>query len=288
MKQPDLGIKISELRREKGLTQEELVEMCNISVRTIQRIESGEVTPRIYTVKTIMAALDYDLKDIVEERSLLNSIADGIKRFLLLEIDMEKPSDFLVRQLNIAWIFGILYFVLGFLEAAVEYYRFEDDMMIVGNVVYIVIKVVVLLAYVFFQRGFILVGGLFKNYLLRIISFILIFTSMLVIGYDIASLFYNSVEREFIIGAEALAYGGIGIVYGISLYRLNRSLGDAARFAGIFELIAACFFVTVILGFIGLIIQIPALLLEIIVLYKAAELIRAKAKDSNLNDQIEI
>jgi hypothetical protein len=46
--------------------------------------------------------------------------------------------------------------------------------------------------------------------------------------------------------------------------------------------------VTIILGFIGLIIQIPALRLENIVLYKAAELIRAKAKDSSVNDQIEL
>jgi transcriptional regulator with XRE-family HTH domain len=59
MKQPDLGKKIAELRRAKGLTQEELVEKCNLSVRTLQRIESGEVTPRSYTVKIIFAALDY-------------------------------------------------------------------------------------------------------------------------------------------------------------------------------------------------------------------------------------
>jgi transcriptional regulator with XRE-family HTH domain len=30
MKQPELGKKISELRKAKGLTQEELVEKCNI------------------------------------------------------------------------------------------------------------------------------------------------------------------------------------------------------------------------------------------------------------------
>ncbi len=60
MKQPDLGKKISELRKAKGLTQEELIEKCNISVRTLQRIESGEVTPRSYTVKIIFAALGYD------------------------------------------------------------------------------------------------------------------------------------------------------------------------------------------------------------------------------------
>ena len=59
MKQPELGRKIVELRKAKGLTQEELVERCNLNVRTLQRIESGEVMPRSYTIKTIFSALDY-------------------------------------------------------------------------------------------------------------------------------------------------------------------------------------------------------------------------------------
>ena len=63
MKQPDLGKKIVELRKSKGLTQEELVEKCNINVRTLQRIESGEVTPRSYTIKTIFSALDCGIYD---------------------------------------------------------------------------------------------------------------------------------------------------------------------------------------------------------------------------------
>jgi transcriptional regulator with XRE-family HTH domain len=63
MKQPDLGKKIAELRKAKGYTQEELVEKCNLSVRTLQRIEAGEVTPRSYTVKVIFATLDYDFNN---------------------------------------------------------------------------------------------------------------------------------------------------------------------------------------------------------------------------------
>ncbi|WP_367126796.1 helix-turn-helix domain-containing protein, partial [Mongoliibacter sp.] len=50
MQQPQLGQKIQEWRKAKGMTQEELVELCNINVRTIQRIEAGEVTPRSFTV----------------------------------------------------------------------------------------------------------------------------------------------------------------------------------------------------------------------------------------------
>ncbi|HUX54808.1 MAG TPA: helix-turn-helix domain-containing protein [Williamwhitmania sp.] len=63
MKQPDLGKKIAELRKAKGLTQDELVKKCNLNVRTLQRIESGEVSPRSYTVRIIFAALDYNVYD---------------------------------------------------------------------------------------------------------------------------------------------------------------------------------------------------------------------------------
>ena len=66
MTQPNLGKKIADLRKAKGLTQEELVEKCNLNVRTLQRIESGEVTPRSYTIKTIFTALDYNVYDSSE------------------------------------------------------------------------------------------------------------------------------------------------------------------------------------------------------------------------------
>jgi transcriptional regulator with XRE-family HTH domain len=58
MNQPQLGKKIAELRKAKGLTQEELVIVCKLNVRTLQRIESGEVTPRSYTIKIIFTALE--------------------------------------------------------------------------------------------------------------------------------------------------------------------------------------------------------------------------------------
>lgn len=63
MTQPELGKKIAELRKAKGFTQEELVEKCNLSVRTLQRIESGEVAPRTYTIRLIFTALDFDIHE---------------------------------------------------------------------------------------------------------------------------------------------------------------------------------------------------------------------------------
>lgn len=60
MNQPDLGLKVSELRQQKGLTQERLAELCEVSARTIQRIESGEVDPRAYTLHCLGEALEFD------------------------------------------------------------------------------------------------------------------------------------------------------------------------------------------------------------------------------------
>ncbi len=104
MKQPALGQKILELRKQKGLTQEELVEQCNISVRTIQRIEAGETMPRIYTIKNILAALDRDLDDLRTD----NVFDTKAKQVLFIDIDENKDISYLIRHLNIGWIAGII------------------------------------------------------------------------------------------------------------------------------------------------------------------------------------
>jgi transcriptional regulator with XRE-family HTH domain len=64
MRQTDFGKRIIEIRKSKGLTQEELSEKCHVTVRTIRRIESGSVVPRSYTIRLLSEALDKDLLDI--------------------------------------------------------------------------------------------------------------------------------------------------------------------------------------------------------------------------------
>jgi len=56
------GQLIKDLRLKKGITQEELSVKTDISVRTIQRIENGEVDPRAYTLQAIAAALEVDFE----------------------------------------------------------------------------------------------------------------------------------------------------------------------------------------------------------------------------------
>lgn len=56
------GELIRQLRLKKGITQEELASRTEISVRTIQRIESCEVDPRAFTLQSIAAALEVDFE----------------------------------------------------------------------------------------------------------------------------------------------------------------------------------------------------------------------------------
>ena len=279
MKQPELGLKISELRKLKGLTQEELVEQCNISVRTIQRIESGEVTPRSYTIKTILSALDYDLSQIQTEES---RVTKEFKKLFLLEVDDSKEAGFLNRQLTISWISGVIYFILGFGEFTLDYYRYFQDEILGGNVVYCLTKLVTLLSLIFFFRGFVLSGKILKNYLLRIVAFILIFVGGVFYTYDILSLYVGEIDYQVVIGAYSITFGILGILLGVAVIRLQNALGTLAKVTGIFEIIAYGCMATVILGIVGYIVLTPTIILEIILLYKISEMLKAKQKEIDI------
>lgn len=93
MKQPYLGLKIIELRQNKGLTQEELVNECNISVRTLQRIESGEVEPRGHTLRLISKALKFDFLNLSQNNADYN-----LKTSESFEKDSNKIRDILIQR----------------------------------------------------------------------------------------------------------------------------------------------------------------------------------------------
>ncbi len=58
------GQLIKELRIKKGITQEDLAAKTELNVRTIQRIEKGEVDPRAYTLQSIAKALDVEFETL--------------------------------------------------------------------------------------------------------------------------------------------------------------------------------------------------------------------------------
>jgi transcriptional regulator with XRE-family HTH domain len=278
MKQPLLGKKITELRKQKGLTQEELVERCNVTVRTIQRIESGETTPRIYTIKTILNALGLDYEKVFE-REYNEGKFDKILRFF--------PSN-LKEVLNVSFIAGIVYFVLGFVEMGYYATSFFDlnsqtnwsNLPIKNygsysdNGIYIFIKIISIISFSLLMRGFVLVGSYYKNYLVELMAFVMIIMHIIFEISEIVSINFENSLVEFIMISKAVTFGVIMIFFGVGLLRLKSHLGNLPKITGILEIITGVCFATVFLSVFGLIFLIPLELLELLLLYKVASKIR--------------
>lgn len=135
MNQPELGKTISELRKAKGLTQDELVIMCNLSVRTLQRIESGEVTPRSYTIKTIFKALDYNIYEIIqsEEKEIpkeLKSDLSWLEQILKYVFDLFNLKTKTMKKLLILSSFTIF---MVFLFTGLTNAQTVDNSTLVGK-----------------------------------------------------------------------------------------------------------------------------------------------------------
>ena len=274
MKQPLLGKKITELRKQKGLTQEELVERCNVTVRTIQRIESGETTPRIYTIKTILNALGLDYEKVFEWEYNEGKF-DKILRFF--------PSN-LKEVLNVSFIAGMVYFVLGFVEMGYYTTSFFDldsqtnwsDLLIKNygsysdNGIYIFIKIISIISFSLLMRGFVLVGSYYKNYLVELMAFVMIIMHIIFEISEIVSINFENSLVEFIMISKAVTFGVSMIFFGVGLLRLKSHLGNLPKITGILEIITGICFATVFLSVFGLIFLTPLELLELLLLYKVA------------------
>jgi transcriptional regulator with XRE-family HTH domain len=60
-------IAIKELRIKKGMTQQQLADDSGITLRTIQRIENGEVKPSLHSLNTISRVLEADLSALIQQ-----------------------------------------------------------------------------------------------------------------------------------------------------------------------------------------------------------------------------
>jgi transcriptional regulator with XRE-family HTH domain len=252
MKQPELGKKILELRKQKGFTQEELVAQCNINVRTIQRIESGEVNPRSYTVKIILEVLgaDYFKEEQKEE-----------------EIFTAKEK----RRLNGAWLSGIVYFLLGFIETAADFYQFTDAVSLLNTLTYIVIKTISAISFVFFFLGFYTIATRYNSQLLKVITILLMTAFVISNCIDVFSMHALDETIAVRLIIECIVFGGLQLVFGIGILQLKSKLGQFAQVVGILEIIVGVCLGTVIFASLGLFLLIPAVIVEVLLLYKLAK-----------------
>ncbi len=258
MKQPELGKRISKLRKSRGLTQEELVEKCNINVRTIQRIEAGEVTPRSFTVKTILEALEVDSSYIFQKKNE--------------ESDIQFSSQE-IKKLNISWITGIFFIVLSVIGIIAEFYLWDEGPSRDQLIYRIPINLLYLIILVFFIRGYKTLGEHFKNsslvngvYAYFVIEIII---TLLNIG---ASIFEtDQYISAFAIGVPAtLLYGVAELIMGLGITKLKTHLGSFANLLGILKIVNGGLLVSVIFSPVALFLAVPIMILEVVFLYNMA------------------
>jgi transcriptional regulator with XRE-family HTH domain len=265
MQQPELGLRLTALRKEKNLTQEELVEKSHVSVRTIQRIEAGEVLPRMSTVKILLNALGHTYESFSTGQPNTNAI--------IMETKTNPP----VPHRNIlltAAIAGAIYLVTEIILGAMDiaWLASEENWEQWTNFLYIGLTGVMLISYILFARGFIALGDVFENTLLKIGSYLMIAAVAGLAVLDITSLYsYDEESLWMSYAPAAVIFGSLTIVFGVALMRLQDGMGELSRIAGILEILIGCALITVILFFIGFVMMVPTVVLEILVLYRGYE-----------------
>ncbi|MEP1954114.1 MAG: helix-turn-helix transcriptional regulator, partial [Algoriphagus sp.] len=167
MKQPELGKKISEMRKAKGLTQEELVELCNLNVRTIQRIEAGEVTPRSYTIKALFEALGAQWEKPEPE------------------VTTEHPKSI------VTWLYtglgaGLVYFFLSYFDISMEVEWMEGSF--TNALSFGLVKVGVWITFSIFIVGLIKMTVAFPNKVLHIALWVMLIANAIWYAIDLVSI----------------------------------------------------------------------------------------------------
>lgn len=87
-----IGVKVKRLREKKGINSKELAERAGITPQTISRIEQGHTDVSFVTLRKILAALGYSLKDLANQET---------------ELEMEsaqKSFNILLKRLNYAGV----------------------------------------------------------------------------------------------------------------------------------------------------------------------------------------
>jgi transcriptional regulator with XRE-family HTH domain len=276
MQQPELGTRLVALRKEKNLTQEELVEKSHVSVRTIQRIESGEVLPRLSTVKILWDALGEKYEPVSTNS---NQVMETPKKAL--------PNANRMTVL-IAAMAGAVYLVsqiiLGTLDVA--WFANEGKLAFSMKAIYTILTVIMVVAYGLFVRGFIALSTVFENALLKSVGFMLIlataalgFLNVFTLSYTAEEFAWFSLSYVF----AAILFGTLSIVFGIALIRLQDGMGELSRAAGVLEIVMGCFLITVVLFFVSYVIMIPAVVLETLLLYRGYEYLSRIDAASEIN-----
>lgn len=146
MDQKKIGTFLKELRKKKGITQEELAEHLNVSSRSVSRWETGSNMPDISLLTEIADFYDVDVREIIEgERKEamneeLREVADKMADYA----NSEKSK--LLKVIQITGIFGV---VLTLVAIVLQMVSYEPDLkravaIFISFIIFVLISVITL------------------------------------------------------------------------------------------------------------------------------------------------
>lgn len=272
MQQPELGLRLCALRKENNMTQEELAEKSHVSVRTIQRVEAGEVTPRMVTVRILLEALGVDYQSfLTQPNETMNT-----------QTASTAPDR---NTLLVAAISGIIYLVSEVILGALDVAWFTG----IGNrgtwlnPSYIGLTGLMVVSFFLFARGFVAMGALFGNTLLKVTVWLLMVMTFVTAVVDVTTLWVRDTEGWWLpYAAIAVLAGATSIAFGIALIRLQDGMGELARVVGILEILMGFMLVTVVMFFFAMVLLIPIVVIEVVLLYRCYEYL-SRSDDGQVN-----
>jgi len=243
MKQPEIGVKISEIRKTKRVTQRELAESCNVDIRTIQRIEAGEVDPRISTLKLISEALE--INESIFNRSDQTWGKNITSNILLISI--------------IAGIFQLVYTFLNMEILTIH------SMLSKGSVFFIM-SIIHILSGVVFYYGFYIIGRYRENKLIQIAAITIMIIIPLFVLTDIIAI---SSPYQFVIYLKKLCVIIMGInaiIFGIGMLKVDGYF--QYKIAGILQVLIGPMFIIPLplIQYIGLWLSLLFIILLLMIL----------------------
>ena len=119
MDQRKIGLLLRNLRKEKGITQEELAEKMMVSNRTVSRWETGSNLPDIETLIELSDYYNVDLREILDgERKSEDNMNKDLKETVIKVADYKDEEK--KRFLNYINIVLIVAFILGTINMVIN------------------------------------------------------------------------------------------------------------------------------------------------------------------------
>jgi transcriptional regulator with XRE-family HTH domain len=99
--EPNVGLRIRELRNRRGIALRALAEKCGLSANAISLIERGETSPTVSSLHQLATALEVPITDFFEEKTAVTSVhvkQDRGLRFRSKNLEMENLGTGLPNQ----------------------------------------------------------------------------------------------------------------------------------------------------------------------------------------------